>query len=489
MPTAHAGTSAEALDPRRWIALATLLTASFMNLIDITIVNVALPGMETSLDASSSQLEWILAIYVLAFALGLLPSGRLGDIIGKRRVFLAGVAVFTTMSAFCGVAPDVETLIFARLLQGLGGALMMPQTMAIVHNIFPPEERGKAFAMIGVASGMAAVSGPLIGGMIITLDLFGLGWRPIFLINLPIGILSFIAGARLIPHIKGNPELANDWVGILLAVASVFLLIFPMIEGRGFGWPVWIFVMMASSVPTFALFVYWQKLRGEWNKAELLPFALLTNREYMVGAFMLMAYFTGMPGFFMIMAQFLQSGYGLTPFQSGLTTCLFPIGLFSAAMVSGKLGGDFIKARLLVGVGLLLTGMFITRMVILGTGDTLNAWAFSPSMLIAGMGAGSIVATSFQSILRHVPQRDAGAGAGGLQSFQQMGIVMGVAIIGQIFFSTLENAGSREPAVFVDAAANAVIYNLAILVVVGILVILLKTKPDSEPSIAPSPTA
>ena len=231
-------TKAEA-DPRRWLALAVLLIASFMNLIDVTIVNVAIPSMQQNLRADASQIEWVIAAYVLAFALGLLPFGRLGDIVGRTRMFLIGVAAFTAASAACGLAPSIEWLIAFRVIQGLAGAVMTPQVLAIATVTFPPEERGRSFSLFALSAGLAAVAGPLLGGLLIGGNLWGLDWRPIFLVNVPVGLLALVAGWFIVPRPPGHPDLKNDVVGIVLFAAGMVALVYPLIEGRSYGWPAW----------------------------------------------------------------------------------------------------------------------------------------------------------------------------------------------------------------------------------------------------------
>ena len=244
----HSGAEAADAYPRRWPALATLLLAGFMNLIDITIVNVALPRLQVSLGATSTEIEWVVAAYVLAFALGLLPFGRLGDVIGRKRMFLIGIGLFTLFSAFCGLAPSMDMLIAARVLQGLAGAMMMPQVLAITQVMFPPRERGFAFSLFGLSAGLASVAGPLAGGLLIGADLFGLDWRPIFLVNIPVGMLAVIAGRALIPALPPHPNLTVDFGGVVIAGLSTLLLVFPLIEGHSFGWPAWTFVMIAAAL-------------------------------------------------------------------------------------------------------------------------------------------------------------------------------------------------------------------------------------------------
>lgn len=462
-------------DPRRWIALATLLIAGFMNLIDITIVNVALPSIEAGLGANSSQIEWVVAGYVLAFALGLLPLGRLGDILGRRKIFLAGVASFSVLSALCGLAPNIETLVVARVLQGFAGAMMMPQVMAITQNIFPPEERAKAFSMFGLSISLAAVTGPLIGGLLVTADIYGSGWRPIFLINVPIGIVAVAAGLRLIPPIAPHRGLRNDVLGIILAAASVFLLIFPLVEGRSYGWPVWSFAMMAAALPAAFLFVLWERMRARADKSQLLPVSLMINRNYLTGVLVILAFFSGIPGFFMILALFLQQGFGFSPLLSGLTTIPFPLGVMSASFVAGRMGARWLKPRLVIGALLVTTGMVLTREVVLAVTDSIDPLIFAAPLFIAGLGMGTTIAVLFQAVLSTVPGRDTGSGSGALQAFQQMGGAIGLALIGQVFFSILAAGGQPGPDRFVAAAGSAMIYDVAVFSAVVILTLWLKT--------------
>ena len=261
MSSAPMPAAEETAYPNRWPALFVLLLAGFMNLIDVTIVNVALPRLQAGLDATSSEIEWVIAAYVLAFALGLLPFGRLGDQVGRRRMFVAGVSLFTLFSAACGLAPTMNTLIVARALQGFAGAMMMPQVLAIVQVIFPPKERPQAFSLFGLSAGLASVAGPLTGGLLIGADLFGLDWRPIFLVNIPVGIFTVIAALALVPSMKGHAGIRHDFGGILIAGLSIVLLIFPLIEGHGYGWPAWTFVMIGMAAVGFLLFFLYESAR------------------------------------------------------------------------------------------------------------------------------------------------------------------------------------------------------------------------------------
>lgn len=476
-------------DPRRWVALAVLLLASFMNLIDVTIVNVALPSLQKNLGADSSHIEWVIAAYVLAFALGLLPFGRLGDIVGRKKMFLWGVGAFTLASALCGLAPSIEMLIAARVLQGIGAAMMTPQVLAIAQVTFPPQERGQAFALFGLSSGLASVCGPILGGLLISADLWGLDWRPIFLVNVPFGILAIVAGIFLIRAVPGNKTLRNDYVGIGIFGVSILLLVYPLIEGRAFGWPLWSFAMMVASVVGMGLFVLWQRNRARAGEPQLLNFDLLTNPTYMLGVVVMTVFASGIPGMFMVISLLFQGGFGLTPLESGLTNTPFSVGVLLISFVAGRLGANYLKGRLAVSALMLITGMVWLHLAISDLGDSINALAFLPPLFIAGMGLGLGFSSLFQTVLAGVPHRDAGSASGALQAFQQVGGALGVALVGQIFFSNLETAfatGSAPHPAFAGAASTAMYYQIASFALVLVLVPFLKVVKHKPQQAAPA---
>jgi EmrB/QacA subfamily drug resistance transporter len=462
-------------DPRRWIALFVLLLASFMNLIDVTIVNVALPSLQANMHADPSELEWVVAAFVLAFALGLLPFGRLGDVVGRTRMFLIGVALFTLASAFCGLAPSIEWLIAARILQGLAGAIMTPQVLAIAQVTFPPEEKGQAFSLFGLSAGLAAVTGPILGG-------FGLDWRPIFLVNVPVGILAVVAGLYLIPRTPGHPDLKNDFVGIAIFALATVAMIYPLVEGRSFGWPIWAFALIGLSLLLVALFVLWEKRRAAANQPQLLNFSLISNGNFLLGLLVTTIFASGVPAMFIVISLTLQSGYGFTPLESGLTNTPFSVGVLLVSLLIGRLGQRFLKERLMVGAALLVIGITWLDFTIRGLGDTASHWTFTAPLLLAGLGLGTGFSGLFQTVLMGVPPRDAGAGSGALQAFQQLGGAVGVALVGEIFFTLLGQgmaAGLPPKQAFVAAAGPAIIYQIVSFSLVVVLVPFLKLrKPD-----------
>lgn len=485
MPDNHAMPPQDraAADPRRWLALFVLLIANFMNLIDVTIVNVALPAMRENLGATDSQIEWVVAGYVLAFALGLLPFGRLGDILGRTRLFLWGVGAFTAASALCGLSPNIEFLIGARVVQGLAGAMMTPQVLAIATVTFPPQERGQAFSLFGLSAGLASVCGPILGGILISAHLFGLDWQPIFLVNVPVGILAVIAGLALIPRLPGHPALRNDYVGIALFGLGIVLVIFPIIEGQSYGWPFWSFAMIVVGLLVLALFVLWTRARAAHGQPQLLNFDLIANREFMFGAFVTTVFASGIPGMFMVISILLQGGFGFTPLESGLTNTPFSVGVLTASLIAGRFGNSFLRARLAAAAGLLVTGIGWLHFIVAGVGDSIDHWSFLPPLFIAGIGLGLGFSSLFQLVLRVVPPRDAGAGSGALQAFQQVGGALGVALIGQIFFSGLGSAmagGQSQHAAFAGSAAMALWYQVISFGLVLVLVPLFKAGSGQQ---------
>ncbi len=491
--TAAIRPEAQTYPATRWAAMAVLLLAGFMNLVDVTIVNVALPSLQKSLQASSSGIEWVVAAYTLAFALGLLPFGRLGDTFGRTRMFMAGIVAFTFCSLLCGVAPNIEMLIVARVLQGFAAAMMAPQTLAITQVIFPPRERGMAFALFGLTASLASVTGPLAGGVLIGANLWGLDWRPIFLVNIPIGAFALFAALRYIPNMPGHRSTGTDVAGIMLAGLAVFLLVFPLIEGRGFGWPMWSFAMMISSAPVALLFVLWQQRQARLERPQLVPASLFANRNFLIGTALSTAFFSCVPGFFMVLAIFLQDGFGLTPLQSGLTTVPFSVGVLLSSILSGRLGIRWPRSRILVGAAVMTLAMVWLRHMIGSVGDEVGRMELLPPLLMAGLGMGTAIAPMFQAILANVHGRDAGSASGSLQAFQQMGGGLGVAIMGQVFFSHLASgmaaaSGGNPHPVFIGSIMATLWYNIVVLACVAACAYLL-AKPNfgHQPAAQPVP--
>jgi len=432
----------------------------FMNILDMTVVNLALPAIQSDLGASDTELEWVLVIYVLTFAAGLLPFGRFGDGLGRGRLFYWGVAGFSLSSLGCGLAPDIVTLIVSRGLQGLCGAMMVPQVLAIVHVLFTGEEKGRAMGLFGAVSALGAVAGPLVGGVIVSADLFGLGWRPIFLINLPIGLVSVVGAFRFLPKMDRNRGLTPDWSGALLFALAILALVFPLVEGRQFGWPLWCFALLGAGLVLGVLFFCQQQRNFRRGRGQLLPVQLTHDRVFVAGVGYVALFFSAMAGMFFMLAVFLQAGLGLSPLMAGLTFAPHPVGVILASTLTGRLGGRWLRQRILLSSIIVLCGLLAFRAAVAGESEPV--WYLLP-LLTVGLGVGTGIPALFQLVLTRVAGTDAGAGSGVLQAFQQVGMALGIAIQGQIFFQILGEApGSR---IYTAAASATLIYPISVLAI------------------------
>jgi EmrB/QacA subfamily drug resistance transporter len=447
IPTGQAGH--EDTDPRRWVALVIVLIAAFMQLVDVSIVNVAIPSIQRDLDASYSQIQWVLAGYQLAFAVTLITGGRLGDIFGRKRLFMLGMTGFTLASALCGLAQSPGMLIGSRLLQGLMGALMFPQVLAVIQVTFPPRERGTALGIFGATIGLATITGPLLGGLLIQGDVLGLEWRPIFLVNVPIGIAALVAAARLVPESKAPNALRPDLLGVAIVSAGLLLLIYPLVQGRDLGWPPWTFVSMAAAVPVLAIFAMWERRKKAADGSPLVDLALFRQRAFVAGLLVAGTFFMGVPAFFLTFTIFLQIGLGFSALHAGLTTIPFAVGSALASGASVRLAPRLGRRILSIGTLLLAAGMAGIIWTVHRYGGAVHSWQLLPALAVCGIGLGLVIAPLVNIVIAGVRRQDAGAASGVLNTIQQLGGAVGVALIGVIFFGLL---GSHASAVSADLA-------------------------------------
>ncbi|GAA3212754.1 DHA2 family efflux MFS transporter permease subunit [Actinocorallia longicatena] len=427
-----------------WAVLAITLSAVFMQLLDTTITMVGVPSIQADLGASYGQIQLVVAGYTLAFASVLVLGGRLGDTYGRRRMFLAGMLGFTLASALCGAAPDAITLIAARVLQGLTSGLMFPQVLGILQVMFGPAQRAKALAMYGATVGLATVLGPVTGGALIDADLFGSGWRSIFYINLPVGILALALGLRMIPESRAAKASRLDVRGAVLLTAGLFLLVMPMVVGRDQGWPAWAWICMAVSPLVLAVFVRAERR----HSAPLVDLKLFRQKPFTLGLAASLVFFTGIPSFFMILVILLQTGLGYSPVKAGTVTLGFAlamaVGSARSAAVAQKLG-----TRILVlGAALMLVGQAAVMAVLYGTGTSLSGWHLVVPMFVAGLGGGLFLAPLTHVVLAGIRSDDAGSASGVLATAQQVGAALGVAVVGVVFFGLIgaNAAGSSAAA-------------------------------------------
>ncbi|MFT3714079.1 MAG: DHA2 family efflux MFS transporter permease subunit [Archangium sp.] len=442
-------------DRRRWLILFTILAAEVMDLLDGTIVNVAGPSIRESLGASMSALQWVMGGYALAFAIGLVTGGRLGDIYGRKRLFLIGVAGFTISSAACGLASSPAQLIIFRLVQGVFAASMIPQGFGIVREVFPPNELGKAFGLFGPVIGGSAILGPVLGGILVDADLFGAGWRTIFLVNVPLGIAAFIASARLFPESKASNAPTLDVVGAVLVSGVAGLSIYALIEGPEADWPWWTFAMLAASAVLLVAFVFWERARERSGASPLVPMRLFRTREFSAGLVSVITFFSGLVGVTFILGLFLQVGQHFSAIKTGLVMIPWALGTAIGAGVSaGALAPRFGRKVLHGGILVLMAGVGGLLLVALNApADSLPvSWLIVPELL-CGLGMGAVISPLFNFILSGVKSDEVGSASGVLNAVQQLGGATGIATIGTIFFAAIRVSGFRvafERAMYVE---------------------------------------
>jgi EmrB/QacA subfamily drug resistance transporter len=431
----------EAPDPRRWKALAVCLVAGFMTLLDVSIVNVALPSIEVGLGARSNELQWIVSGYALTLGLLLVPAGRVGDARGRRTVFMVGVALFSLASAVCGLAPSPGVLIAARLLQGCAGGLITPQISGFIQTLFRGQERGVAFGLFGTVVGISTAIGPLLGGALIAIFGTDEGWRSVFFVNLPVGVVALMLARRYLPAPErtesGRTEL--DPLGVVLLGTAVVCILLPFIEQRTWHSPLRPALFGVAAV-LLALWVLHERRYGRTHEP-LVSLDLFAIRSYVLGAGVGILYFAGFTGIFFILTQYLQLGLDYPAWKAGLSATPFAVGSALTAAVGGRQA--LRRGRRLVAFGLVgvLVGLAATWIAVrVEPGHDVALYTALP-LLIAGMGGGLVISPNQTLTLSQVPVRRAGSAGGVLQTGQRIGSAAGIAITGSVFYGALVTTG------------------------------------------------
>jgi EmrB/QacA subfamily drug resistance transporter len=473
---------------RAWRALGVLLIGMFMSLLDATIVNVALPTIRTSLDASEATLSWIISGYALAFGLALIPAGRLGDRFGHKWVFFGGLALFTVASLACGLAQDGTQLIVARVVQGLAGGIYLPAVTAYIQLLFTGRTRGKAFAIMGAVIGVSSALGPLIGGLLI--QAFGdtNGWRLVFVVNLPIGVVALVAAAFLLPAGSEGSARSDgvDILGLLLLSGGLVAILVPLIEGQDQGWPVWTYLSLVGGLTLITLFGVWEVAVAKRGESPLVPPHLFSHPAFTGGVILALVYFAAFVSIFFTISILWQAGLGHTALESGIVSIPFALGSIVGASQSGKLAARIGRRVLVIGAGMVAVGLIALWLVLLlmSPGD-LTSWDLLVPLLVAGTGSGMFIAPNAQFIIATVDRQEAGAASGVIATMQRLGSAIGIAIIGSVFFGTLSIPGKGRPTAadlavgFTHSATSALAVSAAFAVVSFILVFALPKRVGS----------
>jgi EmrB/QacA subfamily drug resistance transporter len=450
--------------------LAVLLTGIFLIVLDFFVVNVALPSVQRDLDADPTALQWLVAGYALTFGGLLLVASRIADRWGRRRMFLLGAGLFVLSSAVCGFAPDIDTLLVARLVQGAAAAAIGPTVLSLIGDVYAGPQRLRALGAYATVMGVAAASGQLVGGLLIHLDLAGSGWRSIFLVNVPIGIAALVAAPRLLPDTRvAAPR--PDAVETLLVVGTLTALVLPLVQGQSQGWPAWTWVMLGSAVVLAVLTglrVVTLRRRGIAPLVDLTPMRSRAVGAGQLGQFLL---FTGMAAYFLVLALYLQDGRGLGPLASGtvFTAVAVPymVGTRNAARVLGRFG-----ARAAITIAALVLGaghaLLLATVAAIGTGGSV-LWLV-PGLAVGGVGMGVTLSGLVGTVMASVQPQQAGIVSGTSSTLQQVANAVGVALVGIIFFGRLDTG-------MVNAFEASLVYLVATTVAVGLAAVFLPGRP------------
>jgi EmrB/QacA subfamily drug resistance transporter len=429
---------------RRWLGMAAVLAAMIMNLLDSTVVNVGAPEIRADLGGSLANLQWIAASYTMALAVGLLTGGRLGDMYGRRRMLLIGLVGFVAASLLCGLAWSPESLIGARVLQGLFAAAMVPQAFGLIRDLFPPAEIGKAFAALGPVIGLSIVAGPIVAGSLIKLDAFGTSWRSIFLINLPLGLFALIAGLKALPpRATDGPRHGRlDVLGTVIAGVGMFLLVYPLVQGRELGWPVWALLMPVGSVAVLAIFVRRQLHRSRTGRTPLVELSVLAKRSYASGVVFVIVFYGAVVGFSFSVGLFLQVGLGFSAIRASLFMMATAVGAFLGSGIGAVAVGKVGRSILHLGLSIMAIGavLLLFALAALESGPGAKApglFSLSPALLVFGFGMGMIFVPLFDIIMADVEDHEVGSAAGLLEALQQLGASLGIAVLATVFFGEL----------------------------------------------------
>ncbi|MFF6951313.1 MFS transporter [Streptomyces iakyrus] len=461
MPHAVALPDGPAFSARRaWAAVGIILVGEVMDLLDSLVTTIAGPTITRDMGGSQEFIQWLAAGYTIAMAAGLLIGGRLGDKYGRKNLFLTGLAGFTVTSLVSAMAANPETLITARVLQGLLGALMVPQALGIIRGLFPPDKVGMAFGVTGPVMALSGVAGPIVAGWLVDADYFGWSWRMIFAVNVPVGVLALVAGLVLLPRSQRQQDLKIDLLGAVIAAAGMAAVIFPLVQGRELGWPWWMFLLLATGIGTLAGFVRHQYHRADQGLPTLVLPSLFRKKAFVSGLFIGILFFSVMMGGALLFGLFFQLGLGMSPLKAGLATIAQAAGMLLGFGFSQALG--MARRTMFIGFAATAVGLLAALGTIAVQDDPVNAWWLSPALAVLGVGSGLAIAPFFDIVLSGVEERETGSASGTLTSAQQVGNALGASVLGTVFFSVLDGRRGEGASAFTAATSAALLVALAL---------------------------
>ncbi|RKT86706.1 drug resistance transporter, EmrB/QacA subfamily [Saccharopolyspora antimicrobica] len=465
------------------LLLVAVLTGTFLSMLNDFIVNVATPAIRTELGATYAEVQLVIGGYILVYGVALVTGGRLGDIFGHRRMFLLGTGLFTLSSLACGLAPNPALLIAFRIAQALSAALFYPQVLSILQLVFTGRARAKAFSAFGATIGLASIAGQLIGGMLIGADLFGLTWRPIFLINVPVGLIAIAIAAWTLPKHAGSTGTRLDLPGAGLLSATLVLLIFPLVQGRELGWPVWTVGLLVLSAPALLAFLRWERRVADGARSPLVPPELHRIRGFGVGNAIALLFFAGNSGLFFLLPLQLQSGLGHSALHSGLTFTPLAVTFTLGSLLAPKLAPRLGNRVLSLGYAINVVGNTIVLVIVISAGTEVTGWLLAPAMAVVGLGQGLGMSPLVAAALADVPGKHSGAASGVIQTVMQVGMAFGVTVIGLVFFAAL---GSGTGPVEYSRAFTVALITQPLLALLALALVPLLTTGEERSAAAQS---
>ncbi len=465
---------------RRWIILAIVVTGTFMAILDIFIVNVAIPSIRSGLKANFSDVEFVVAGYTLAYAVLVITGGRLGDIYGRKSIFMLGMGCFTLASAFCGLAPSIGILIASRVLQGVGAALMYPQVLSIIQVTFDNQERKTALGVFGAAVGLAAIVGQLLGGILIQVNIVGLTWRPIFLLNIPVGIIALLAAAIFLTNQQRSSDIRLDIPGVAIVTVALLLLTIPLVNGREAGWPWWMILSLLASFPVFVFFGWFEQRLALHGGFPLVNLALFKQRAFTVGVIIAITFFASNAGALFVLTLFLQIGLGFSALHSGLTFAFYALAFFVASLLAPRLISRLGRNLLSLAYFIVVIGALAILVTLLAAGTAISSWLLAPAFIIHGFGQGLGMSQLVGIIVSRIQSKDAGAASGVITTAFQIGNALGIAVISLIFFIAL---GMQSRVSHAQQYENALIWALpfvAILALVACVLVFFLPRTEAQ---------